>query len=176
MADKTFLNVKNLSNINTGITTVILNLDPTTTNPPLNPFPTAAACGVENQPQFGVVYRVINNASSPTNDIAKCPTDGNTGLGVTDPHNKLDIAGNLAVGENYAGSVTGPSDGLIIQGKVGIGTPNPDSKLEINSPEGLSKPAIPATLKVATCDNFNPTDSYFKLWFKGFRVVYSFRG
>ncbi len=50
------------------------------------------------------------------------------------PGSKGSIKGNLSVGTNYS-QTPAPDDGAIIQGRVGIGTTNPDnsSVLEINS-------------------------------------------
>ena len=45
--------------------------------------------------------------------------------GITIPQNALDVNGALAVGNNYAGVVTGPNNGMIVQGTVGIGTGTP---------------------------------------------------
>ena len=43
----------------------------------------------------------------------------------------MDIEGAVAIGNNYSGSSTAPTDGLIIQGSVGIGTDNPDGKFVV---------------------------------------------
>ncbi len=50
---------------------------------------------------------------------------GNLGLSVSAPINKLDINGAAAIGTSYAGLQTVPSNGLAVQGNVGIGTFNP---------------------------------------------------
>lgn len=68
--------------------------------------------------------------------------NGNVGIGLGNniiPANKLDIGGGVAIGRNYAskaspvatlGSVA-PTNGLIVEGNVGIGTTAPKNKLEI---------------------------------------------
>ncbi len=48
----------------------------------------------------------------------------NVGIGQVNPASKLDILGNLTVGENYSGTAA-PTSGAIIEGNVGIGTVNP---------------------------------------------------
>ncbi len=47
---------------------------------------------------------------------------GNVGLGTTLSMNKLDVSGGVGIGTGYAGYRTAPTDGLIVQGNVGIGT------------------------------------------------------
>lgn len=49
---------------------------------------------------------------------------GNIGIGVQLPKNKLDISGAMVVGSGYAGlsAYTAPTDGMLVQGNVGIGT------------------------------------------------------
>ena len=47
--------------------------------------------------------------------------------------NKLDVYGAQAIGTGYAGVYTAPTNGLIVQGNVGIGTNNPGSNaLQVN--------------------------------------------
>ena len=47
---------------------------------------------------------------------------GRLGLKTTTPKNKLDLAGSMVVGSSYAGAVSAPSNGLLVEGSVGIGT------------------------------------------------------
>jgi len=59
---------------------------------------------------------------------------GNIGLGTSNPKNRLDVEGAMVVGSTYSGSSTAPSNGMLVQGKVGIGTSNPGShKLYVKS-------------------------------------------
>ena len=45
---------------------------------------------------------------------------GNVGIGTTNPVNKLDVNGGMAIG-SYAGTNSATSNGLIVGGCVGIG-------------------------------------------------------
>ncbi len=44
------------------------------------------------------------------------------GLGTNTPVNRLDVEGGMAIGTNYSGSNSAPTDGLIVEGNVGIGS------------------------------------------------------
>jgi hypothetical protein len=59
--------------------------------------------------------------------------NGRTGIGTSNPQNKLDIEGGIAVGSGYSGSTTSPANGAIIEGNVGIGTTSPDAKLALST-------------------------------------------
>lgn len=57
---------------------------------------------------------------------------GNVGIGGTmTPSSTLSIKGGLAVGSSYVSGVTAPTNGAIIQGKVGIGTSVPSSTFQV---------------------------------------------
>jgi hypothetical protein len=54
---------------------------------------------------------------------------GKVGIGTATTTNMLDVYGaagqGVAIGSSYAGTNTAPPNGLIVQGKVGLGTPTP---------------------------------------------------
>ena len=45
--------------------------------------------------------------------------DGSLGVGVQ-PLNRMDVAGGMVVGPGYAGAITAPANGLLVQGNIGI--------------------------------------------------------
>lgn len=66
---------------------------------------------------------------------------GNTGIGLGNniiPANRLDVKGGVVIGRSYtpdaqnAGEIA-PTSGLLVEGKVGIGTATPANKVEITS-------------------------------------------
>lgn len=58
-------------------------------------------------------------------------TSNNIGVGVASPVNLFDVGGAAAIGSGYGGTNTAPTDGLLVQGKVGIGSTNPTQTLEV---------------------------------------------
>ena len=67
-------------------------------------------------------------------------SNGNVGIALGNnilPNNRLDVSGGVVIGKSYtpkASSFNGfiaPTNGLLVEGKVGIGNSNPTSKLEI---------------------------------------------
>ena len=65
-------------------------------------------------------------------------SSGNVGIyGITKPLNPLDVGGAAVIGVSYAGVLTGPTNGLAVQGSVGIGTAIPGSTLDVNGNAGF---------------------------------------
>ncbi len=61
----------------------------------------------------------------------------NIGLGIETPKNKLDVFGEGVIGERYAGQASAPENGLLIQGRLGVGTTNANEKLTIDGSVSL---------------------------------------
>lgn len=55
----------------------------------------------------------------------------NVGIGTNTPVNKLDVEGGVAIGTTYSGLSAAPTNGAIIQGKVGIGIIAPGAQLHV---------------------------------------------
>jgi hypothetical protein len=53
-------------------------------------------------------------------------SDGLVGIGAT-PVNRLDVEGGAVIGSTYSGTNTAPSNGLLVEGIVGIGTSSPSN-------------------------------------------------
>ena len=47
---------------------------------------------------------------------------GNVGIGTTTPLSKLAVYGNAVIGASYAGTTVAPSNGLVVEGKVSVGS------------------------------------------------------
>jgi hypothetical protein len=70
---------------------------------------------------------IVNNSG----DRLTVSADGNIGLGTINPLSRLDVSGGAVIGSGYAGALTGPFNGLAVQGNVGIGTTTASSNLHI---------------------------------------------
>ncbi|MDB5282925.1 MAG: hypothetical protein JWO06_2000, partial [Bacteroidota bacterium] len=74
------------------------------------------------------------NASGNGNLILQGRSTGNVGIGTTlTPFNKLDINGAVVIGVGYAATLTAPSNGLLVEGNVGINTSTANEKLSVVS-------------------------------------------
>jgi hypothetical protein len=70
-------------------------------------------------------FAVGFNSSVPTFFVGPgngAGTWGNVGVATINPQSRLDVNGNATIGSGYAGTSAAPTNGLIVQGKVGIGT------------------------------------------------------
>jgi hypothetical protein len=72
------------------------------------------------------------NASVGASNSLVLGNSANVGIGTSIPINKLDVEGGVAVGANYSGTRTAPTNGMIIEGNVGIN--NYDGGAQYSSP------------------------------------------
>ncbi len=56
----------------------------------------------------------------------------NVGLGTDSPKNTLDISGNMVVGRQYAGQQFAADDGLLVEGKLGVGVETAEEEIHVN--------------------------------------------
>lgn len=56
---------------------------------------------------------------------------GRFGISTLTPVNRLDVGGNMVVGNTYAGASTAPVNGLLVQGNVGLGTTTVNNRLDV---------------------------------------------
>jgi hypothetical protein len=131
---------------NVGISTLtpnaLLSLGSSTSNTKLTIFQgssTLLSAGIgwqTNQMRFHL--NNDNNSSflflarEGSSELVRFSTGGRNGFGTTTPLNRMDINGAMAVGSAYAGTVTAPANGAIIQGELGVGktTITPGLKIE----------------------------------------------
>jgi hypothetical protein len=75
-----------------------------------------------------------DNWNTGTSGYISSNSTTKVGIGTTGntAKNRLDVEGAMAVGASYSGTFTAPTDGMIIQGNVGIGTTNPQTNLDVN--------------------------------------------
>lgn len=75
--------------------------------------------------------KIDYGASVGSNTAITVLSDLNVGIGTSTPVNKLDVYGASAIGSSYAGALSAPADGAIIEGAVGIGVTAPAAKLDV---------------------------------------------
>jgi hypothetical protein len=91
------------------------------------------------------------------------------GLGGMAQTSKMSIEGNMSVGRAY-GSTAAPADGMIVQGKVGIGTSNPAEMLHVRGPSPVRILGDTTTLSGAESVDFFARSSIYNSDLGGMRI------
>jgi hypothetical protein len=70
----------------------------------------------------------ILQLSDPAKNDIIYNTPNGVGIGTNVPKSNLDVSGCVAIGSTYSGTDAAPTDGLLVEGNVGIGTNDPGIK------------------------------------------------
>ncbi|NSW45503.1 MAG: hypothetical protein HPY79_06800 [Bacteroidales bacterium] len=113
------------------------------------PYTSVALFNENNSPYIGFYYQPGNKkmymhmtwngdigiGNQGQGDIIRICQSGNTLLGYSpsnNPSSRLSVLGGVSIGSTYAVTNAAPSNGMLVEGNVGIGTTNPTEKLEVN--------------------------------------------
>ena len=90
-----------------------------------------------NVPAVGTFTDLQSNVLKvDTNTLFVSNVTSRVGIGTTTAQSKLDVEGNVAIGVTYSGTSAAPTNGLIVEGDVGIGLANPTKKLHLYGASG----------------------------------------
>lgn len=92
-----------------------------------SPFPTIGTGNI-----LGSVLRWDGVNWTEGIHLVTLPTNGFVGIGTSQPQNILSVSGQATIGEDYV-QWAAPSNGLIVEGRVGIGTTDPNASLHVIS-------------------------------------------
>ena len=100
---------------------------------------------------------VLGGSANPGNSSYPYPDvyiPGKLGIATEYPQSKLDIEGSIRIGSTYSGNssiTTDPTDGMIVEGSVGIGTNAPKAALQVFNNNGATiSSAIATGIRTAT--------------------------
>ncbi len=124
-----FITTINSSTVNTGtFNASTLKLDDGTAASPGLQFTNDSNTGLW---RIGADQVALTTAGSATSGIT-INASGNLGVGTTTPNSKLSVIGAGAFGSGF-GSMTAPSNGLLVEGSVGIGISVPSQTFQIGT-------------------------------------------
>ncbi len=85
----------------------------------------------------GGVFNFRVESSANGNALYLDGLNDRLGIGTGVPQNRLDVEGAAVIGVSYSGSNTAPSNGLLVEGKVGIGTTNTSNAMVSIRSDGI---------------------------------------
>jgi hypothetical protein len=98
----------------------------------------------------GGAFRISGNTRSGVNapitlepggfEAMRVTTAGLVGIETTNPKSYLDVGNNVTIGADYASVNAAPSNGLLVEGAVAIGTTSPSAYLTVQAPSSLATP------------------------------------
>jgi hypothetical protein len=80
--------------------------------------------------EFGNSRYQLHSGAASNSVSYVCNGGGRFGVGFTTPSGLVAISGGVSIGSNY--NLTSPTNGLIVEGNVGVGTSSPNGRLHIN--------------------------------------------
>lgn len=84
--------------------------------------------------------------------------DGSLGIGTVIPVNRLDVEGSAVIGASYSGTNTAPTNGLLVEGNVGVGATTPLAKIHQdngNATANYHKFTAGTTTGITSTDGFD---------------------
>lgn len=76
-------------------------------------------------------YAYLSTGNNQPTPVITATQTGRVGIGNSAPLNRLDVAGGMAVGATYAGTVTAPTNGMALQGNLVIGSVSTGARLGV---------------------------------------------
>jgi hypothetical protein len=83
-----------------------------------------------NTTNGGVIGAYSDNTNNNPRQLLLNRDGGNVAVGASSANNKLHVNGSTSIGSSY--NTAGPTDGLIVQGSVGIGVTSPDANAKLH--------------------------------------------
>jgi hypothetical protein len=128
----------------------------------LKTIPINAPCGVG-----GAVPSWATSSIAGNQLLYVCPLTTKVGIGTNVFKNKLDVAGNVAIGTSYAGVQNSTTNGLVVEGSVGIGTFSPLGQFHVvgNSVFTQTTSAITSAAQITGNNGYSTTSNPDFTWY-----------